>query len=127
MGISNTIATVLILISPAGLIYGWFFYLTRIRRELPNWRNRVTFVSLGLASLAMILWPGMAFFMPQADWATGTGVAHQLNWAETWERAGLRILLGAFVLALFGRPRLILPIALACVGSALFWISSTMP
>jgi hypothetical protein len=55
------------------------------------------------------------------------GVGREVQWADAWERGAVRILLVALILCLFGRPRLILPIAVSCVGAALFWFFSNMP
>jgi hypothetical protein len=125
--VENIIVTVFILVSPVGLIYGWFFYLIRMRREPRNWRSWITLASLTLASLVVVSWPMMGLLGPKGDWGTGVGVSNQMAWVEAWERAALRTLLVAFVLALCGRPRLILPIAVGCIGAALFWVFSTMP
>jgi hypothetical protein len=121
------IATVVVLLAPIGLLYGWFFYWTRMRYESRSWRNRIAVVSLVLVSLAVLSWPAMAMLAPKVDWVTYVGAQRQLDWVDAWEKVALRTLLGALVLGLFGRPRLILPIAVACVGTALFWIFSTMP
>jgi|SRR5450631_176415 hypothetical protein len=117
----NLIATVIILLAPAGLIYSWAFYLRRMRREPTKWRNRATLISLTLVSLVALLWPVMVV------WGSGLGVAHQVQWVEAWHTPVFRTLLVALVLALFGRPRLIAPMAVACVGTAMFWLASTMP
>lgn len=116
----NLVATILILLSPAGLVYAWVFYWTRMRTESGNWRGRATFVSLVLVSLAIALWPVSRVLMPRGDWGSGAGVADQVQWVDSWERGTIRILLVALILCLFGRPRLILPIAVACVGAAFF-------
>jgi hypothetical protein len=118
---------VAVLLAPIGLIYSWHFYLTQMRGESPGWRNRVTLLSLELVSLVALLWPVMFVLMPRADWGSGLGVGHQAEWVESWHRPIFRTLLVAFFLCLFGRPRLIAPIAIACVGTALFWLFSTMP
>ena len=123
----NTIATALVLLAPVGLFYGWFFYLTRMRHEPRNWRNGIAVVSLALVSLTALSWPVMALLMPRADWESGAGVGHQVQWVEAWHKPVFRALLLALALGLLGRPRLILPIAIACIGAALFWLFSTMP
>jgi hypothetical protein len=123
----NFIATVIVLLAPAGLIYGWFHYLTRMREEPACWRNRTTLLSLALVSLVALLWPVMAALVPRADWGSGVGVSHQVEWVEAWHKPIFRTLVVALVLGLVGRPRLIGPIAVACVGTALFWLFSTMP
>ena len=118
---------VAIFLAPVGLIDSWHLYLTQMRKESTGWRNRVTLLSLGLVSLVVALWPVMAVLMPRADWGNGLGVDHQVQWVESWHRPILRALVVAFLLCFFGRPRLIAPIAVACFGTALFWLASTMP
>ena len=127
MWMSNLIATAIVLLAPVGLIYSWIFYSTRMRREPTSWRHRATFLSLTLVSLVALLRPVMALLMPRADWGSGLGVSHQVQWVEAWHRPIFRTLILAFVLGLLGKPRLIGPIAVACVGTGLFWFFSTMP
>jgi hypothetical protein len=115
------------LLAPVGLVYSWYFYWTRMRKAPPHWRDRVTLLSLGLVSLVVLLWPVMMMLSPRADWGSGLGVAHQVQWVESWHTPILRSLLVAFVLAMLGRRRLIGPIAIACLGTAIFWVGSTMP
>jgi hypothetical protein len=120
VGNASSIAeTAVCILAPEGLLYSWHFYLTQMRKESPSWRNRVTLLSLALVSLAALLWPIMGMLMPRADWGSGLGVDHQVQWAESWHRPILRALLVALVLCFFGRPRLIAPIAIACVGMAI--------
>ncbi len=123
----NTVATILILLSPAGLVYAWVFCWVRMKTEPGNWRGGVTFASLVLASVAILLWPISRVLMPRADWGSGAGVGHQVQWVDSWERFAVRILLAALIVCFFGRPRLILPIAFACVGGSLFWHFTNMP
>ena len=79
----NAIATILVLLAPIGLVSGWFLYLTRLARESPTWRNRITLTSLGLVSFTILLWMVRGMLFPKADWVSGAGVAHQVHWAET--------------------------------------------
>ena len=65
-------------------------------------------------------------FAPKADWGSYAGVPQQLHFVELWEVVAIGTLLVAFVLCFFGRPRLIAPIAIACVGTALFWLFTTI-
>ena len=127
MGISNTIATILVLMAPIGFVYSWYFYFTSMPWKSSGWRGRVTLASLVLISLAVLLWPAMMVLMPAADWGSGAGVGHQVRWVYARAGVALILLLAALVLGLFGRPRLILPIAVACIGSGVFWLMSTMP
>ena len=123
----NISDSVLVLLAPVWLLYGWFFYFARMRHEAFGWRNGITVVSLAMVSLAALSWPVMALLVPRADWGSGVGVEHQVRWVDAWHRPAFRTLLAALILGLLGGPRLILPIAVACVGTALFWLFSTMP
>jgi hypothetical protein len=126
----DLVATIIIILAPAGLIYSWTFYLFYLRRmksEPTGWRHYVTLLSMALVSLVVLLWPIMFALAPQADWRIGRGVDHQVQWLEAWHRPIFRSLLVALVLALLGRPRLIVPMAVACIGTAMFWLFSTMP
>jgi len=40
--VENSIATVIALLAPIVLIYSWFFYATKLRKEPPGWRSRLT-------------------------------------------------------------------------------------
>lgn len=122
----NLIATIVVLSAPVMLIYGWVCDFTPASEESVGWRGRATLLSLVLVSLAVLLWLLMELLMPGADWRTGAGVGHQVAWVAR-ARVALYALLVALVLGLFGRPRLILPIAVACIGTGLFWLVSTMP
>ena len=126
MFIGNLVGAIIVLLAPVGLIYSWVFYLTRMRREPAGWRNRVTLLSLTLVSLALVLWPIMLGLVPRADWRDAAGIELQSQWVA-WHPPVFRALLVALVLCMFGRPRLIGPIAVACVGTAMFWLFSTMP
>ncbi len=123
--VENAIGILLLLLAPAGLVYGWIFYLARMRKTA-GWRSHVTLLSLVLTSLAVLMWPATRMLMPGVDWRNSAGVAQQVAWVCARERVALYVLVVAFVLSLFGRPRLILAIA-ACMGTAVLWLSSTMP
>lgn len=127
MRIDNDIATVVVILAPIGLIYGWYVYVTSIRRERSGWRSRFSLMSLGMVSLAILLWPLMMALAPKADWATYVGVAAQVKFVYSFARLALGILLLGFVLCFFGRPRLIVPVVVSCIGTALFWLFTTMP
>jgi len=118
MLVGNTVGVVLILLAPVGLVYSWWFYLTRMKKEHTGWRKRITLLSIVLVSLVVLAWPVMVVLAPTAV---------DVGWIESWHRPIFRTLVLALVLGLFGRPRLIVPIAVACVGTAVFWMVSTMP
>jgi hypothetical protein len=123
----NDVGPIFVLLAPLGLIYSWVFYFTRMRKEPAGWRSRATLLSLVLVSLAILLWPAVMVLTPGADWERGTGVGHQVQWVYARARVALGLSLAALVLSLFGRPRLILPITIACIGTGVLWLMSTMP
>ena len=123
----NVFVTILVLLAPAALIYGWVCFFTPSSGEPTGWRGRATLLSLILVSLAVVMWLVTMLHMPGADWSSGAGVGHQVAWVYARTRIALYALLAALVVCLIGRPRLILPIAFACVGTGLFWLFSTMP
>lgn len=119
MVVANALTTILILCVIPALAYSWWFCTKEMKREPGRWRNRITLASLALVSLAILLWPVMAAFIPRNE---------QLwQYAEAWQRVILRICTAALILSLAGRPRLILPIVVACLGTTLFWLVSTAP
>lgn len=127
MNSSNAVGTALVLLAPVGLIYSWWFYGTQMSWKSSGWRGRLSLVSLVIVSLAVVMWPIMEFFTPRADLAGGVGMARQVHWVFGWGRVALWSLLAALVLGLLGRPRLILPLVVACIGMGLFWVFTTMP
>lgn len=123
--IVNVVATVLVFLAPVALIYGWVCFFTPVGEEPFGWRKGATLVSLVLSSLVIVLWPVLMVLMPGADWRNGVGVAHQVQWVSFWVRAVFRTLLAALMFGLMGRPRLIFPIVVGCIGTGLLWIFST--
>jgi hypothetical protein len=97
-----------------------------MQKEPAGWRNRASLSSLVLASLGALLLPITVIVAPKANWSSYLGVAEQVRFVESWEKVAVRMLLVALVLCFFGRPRLIGPIAFACIGTAIFWMGSTM-
>lgn len=85
-------------------------------------RSTLTLASLVLVSFAVLLYPIDRLTMLRI-----VGSGQQVRWVDAGERIALRVLLVAFVLSFYARPRLILPIALACVGTGLFWVFSNVP
>jgi len=128
----NSLSTIAIILAPVGLVYSWVFYLTRMRKEPVRWRNRASLSSLGVVSLVCALWPLMIALLPKAG-AVGnltdyqTQIDFETRWVEAWHPPILRVLGLALVLGLIGRPRLIAPLTIACIGTAMFWIVSVLP
>jgi hypothetical protein len=119
------VATILVLLAPVALIYGWVCYFTPASQEPTGWRSGATFLSLALVSLVVLLWLEMMVRMPGADWRNGAEVAHQVQWVGVRLGAAFDGLTAAFILGCVGRPRLIAHVTLACVGTAILWVGST--
>ena len=124
--VANVVATILVLLAPMALIYGWVCFFTPVGEEPFGWRKGATLVSLVLASVVIVLWPVLMVSMPGADWRSGVGAAHQFQWVSFWVRTVFRTLLAALVLGLIGRPRLIFPIMVGCLGTGLLWMIGTV-
>jgi hypothetical protein len=122
----SIVASILVLLAPVALIYGWVCYFTPKGKEPPSWRGWTTLLSLILASLGILLWPVMMILMPGADWRSGIGVGDQVQWVSFWVRTVFRSLMAALLLGVLGRPRLVLPIVVGCLGTGLLWLFSTM-
>ena len=123
----NAILTVIVLLAPFGLAYGWYFCLVTMSKELSDWRKWVTAVDLGLVSMAVVMWPVARVTAPEVNWQTWAGAGAYMHWVDAWGRVALRILLAALALSLFARPRLVVPMVVASVGTGLFWIFSNIP
>ena len=74
--------------------------------------------------VVVILWPIMAVFAP--------GGAYSTEWwdratmyIETWRKIVFKICALGLLASLFGRPRTIVPIIVAAIGVALFWLFTT--
>lgn len=126
MEIEYDFAGIVALLAPVALIYSWYFYLTKIRKEPFTWRTGVTLLSLALLSVGALLWPVTMILAPKADWSTYAGVADQVNFVGSWAKIAVRTASVALLLCFFGRPSLIAPMAVACVGTVLFWFFTTL-
>jgi len=69
----------------------------------------------------------MPAFWPAADWGSGIGFSAQVQFAQLWTKIGVRTCAAALLLALIGRPRFIVLIAVASLATATFWLMSTIP
>jgi len=125
--IENDALAILILLSPIGLIYSWWFFLARMRKSPWLWRTYTTLTSILIVSLAGLLLPVVAVLSPHVEYAGDyAGVPQQLAFLTAWQRPILRALAVAFFLSFLARPRLIAPIAVACVAIAALWLELTM-
>ena len=106
---------------------GGITFFVRMSKELLAWRKVVTVVALALVSVAMVMWPIARATAPAVNWQTWAGAGAYMHWVAAWGRVALVILLVSFALSFFGRPQLIVPIVVACVGTGLFWIFSNIP
>jgi uncharacterized membrane protein len=120
--VENIVATIVVLLAPASLIYCWWVYWMKMSGDRADWRGRFTLISMTLVSLVMVSWPTHVLFMPRIG-----SRLEQFRWVAVREVGAVAALLVALFLGLFGRPRLILPITLACMGIAIFWVMSTIP
>ena len=100
--------------------YSWFALLKTSPDKSFRWRDRVSLLALLIASGAVLL----RFVMP-VFW--GSDFGRQVQTAQAWTKVSVRGCAVALLLGLAGRPRLILPILVACLATASFWVMSTIP
>jgi hypothetical protein len=104
--------------APVGFLYGCWLYWTESQQSRSL---RLRFSLVGLSAVAVSF----------AGWLVLVIVANVLGLHSSDGPIRRAIGLGALlpllgmVVSFFGRPRFILPIALASVGTVLFWIGTT--
>ena len=101
-------------------VYSWFVLLGMSSDKSLRWRDRISLLALIIASGAVLL----RFVMP-AFW--GSDFGGQVRMADAWGKVSVRMCAVALVLGLAGRPRFIVPLAIACLATAGFWVMSTIP
>jgi hypothetical protein len=122
MRLESILEIAVLVVTVAAFVYSWIYYFRKVAKSGAGWRKWMTLASLVLVSLSILAWPVMVFSMPHANWATGDGVGQQVAHAAFWIKASVRTCTVALFLCLFGKPRLILPIAISCLGVLFFWI-----
>ena len=127
MHYGNVVEIVCVVVTPVALGYSWIFYFKKMFKFEDNWRKRVTFTSLILVSFAVLAWPFMEIFMPSAGWSGGSIEARQVAYVLGWAKIVVWVCVAGLILSFFGRPRLILPMAVAYLGTAFFWIITSVP
>lgn len=107
------------LLAPIFLVWGWVQYI-----RIPNhssWRLHASVVGLSAPLLSVVL--GVADRM----------LAHPIIGPNSFtpaphlSAAVVRIPILGMLIGLAGRPRLIVPIVWASVGTVLFWYGTTLP
>jgi hypothetical protein len=121
MRLDSILVNAALIITLAAFVYSWIYYFRTVTKSGAGWRKWMTLASLTLVSLSIVAWPIMVFSMPHANWSTGEGVGHQVAHAAFWIKVSARICAMALLLCFFGKPKLILPIAITCVGVLFFW------
>jgi len=105
--------------TPLGFFYGWRMYRNESSKGVSP-RLRASLMGLLAATVSVGLWVMTVLLARAMGWrTTDPGVSWLIGTGE------LLPLLGLFI-ALFGRPRLILPIVLTCIGTSLFWYGTTV-
>ena len=110
-----------VILTPFAWAAAWVFALRAILKEPKSWRNRVSIGSLGLLTTIGLLWLPVAVYSSGTESLAGAEFAAHLKNVQDWSRLAGRGCAVPLVVSLFGRPRLIAPVAIACIGTALFW------
>jgi len=102
-----------------GFGYSWLWLLKKSADKTFGWREWISVIAIGLATLAVVLRFAMPAFWPAA-------LDMRYHAAQEWIRVSFGLCDAALIIGLAGRPRLIVPIALASCGTAVFWVMSTI-
>ncbi len=121
----NVVGTILVLLAPVSLIYGWVCYFTPKGEE----------TAMAWAGDALVISAGFAVDSAVAR-DDGVNAGSKLaKWRGSRAPGSTGLVLGEGHLSFFaggagsgfaGRPRLILPIVVGSLGTALLWLFSTM-
>lgn len=112
------IAITWMIASPFILAWGWVKFFKMPDRS--HWRSIASAVALASPILSGVVWFLLSF------------AAHKYSLSHSptayWcIKVGLWIAIGGMIIGLAGRPRLLLFIIPASIGTVLFWFLSTIP
>jgi len=116
----DLIPVAILLTCVMGFFYSWFRLAQSYAEKSWRWRDWTSFAAMALVSVDILI----RFVMP-AFW--GQDLGDKVRLADKWAAVSLVVCAVGLLLGLLGRPRLIAPIASACIGTALFWVLSTIP
>ena len=116
---SWTVFNIIVLASPIALLWGWVRYLRL--RQASDWRLRASVVGLAAPLVSVGLWVVMIVVARANEWHTSNSAVHPLITVGMW------IPLVGMLVGFVGRPRLILAIVPASIGTVLFWFGTTLP
>jgi len=105
-----------IILTPLAWGASWWFSLKAIAQERTNWRNKMSLAALAIATITGWLWLPAAFY-----------ASSHLVVVDKWVSIAVLLCAVAIIVCFFGKPKLIIPIALTCLGTASFWVGSTVP
>ncbi len=117
-----TVAPIFGLIALLVWIWGWVKYL-----QAPNnagWRARASLVGLSAPALSVAVWIIVLLLAWRVGWPASKAdplIQHLTTFGGLWIPA-----LG-MVVGIAGRPRLVLAIVPASIGTVLFWFTTTLP
>jgi hypothetical protein len=112
---------ILIILTPFAWGTACWFSFKATAQDRKSWRNRLSLVALSIVTLVGLLWLPAGFIAARDP---GTG---KFRIIDEWTAVAEVICGCALILSLFGRPKLIIPIALTCLGAGAFWIGTTIP
>ena len=97
------------------------FTLKAIAQDRNNWRTRTSSVALAIATVAGLL------FLPVMMMVGRHPGMQNVRTLDAYAATSVVVCGVALVVSFFGKPKLIVPIVLTCLGTASFWIAATIP
>ena len=113
------IVNIIVFASPIALLWGWARYFRL--RQASDWHLRASAIGLAAPLVSIGLWVVMLVVALANEWHTSNSVVHRLITVGMW------IPLVGMLVGFVGRPRLILAIVPASIGTVLFWFGTTLP
>ena len=111
----------LIILAPFAWVASWWFGLKALVQDRKNWRIRLSVAALGLTTIVGLLW------LPAGFYAAHHPEMGKDRTLDAFTAIAVLACGVALILSLFGKPRLIIPIVITCLGTASFWFGTTIP
>ena len=111
---------ILIGLAPFAWFASWWFGLKALERD-KNWRTRLSIAALSIVTIAAALW------FPAGLYASKHSISGNARTIDEFTAVAVLTCGFALILSLFGRPKLIVPIVVTCLGAASWWFGTTIP
>ena len=110
--------------APVACFLAWWLLIAAYKQEPPSWRNRISFLSLVLLTITILLFVPIRMYNSGAGWKTALGFDTHMRHTLLAAAIAIRTCAVAFIVSVFGKPKLIALIVIACIGTWMLWAIS---